>query len=116
MMQISTAGPLIFPEPVSRLFMWQFLSLAGPGITTTQVNPSCVSATGSITANGTGGTLPYTYSINGGAYTGTNIFNNLTPGTYAVSVMDGTGCTTGVNITLTGASARGYPGSTKRIL
>jgi len=98
------AGPPDIPGACLTTIYVAVPSLGGPGITTTQVNPSCVSATGSITANGTGGSLPYTYSINGGAYTGTNIFNNLTPGTYAVSVMDGTGCTTGVNITLTGAS------------
>ena len=99
-----TTGPPDIPGACLTTIYVSVPSLGGPGITTTQVNPSCVSATGSITANGTGGTLPYTYSINGGAYTGTNVFNNLIPGTYAVSVMDGTGCTTGVNITLTGAS------------
>jgi uncharacterized protein (DUF2141 family) len=77
-------------------------STGGPAISTTQVNPSCTAATGSITANASAGLPPYTYSINGGAYTGVNIFNNLTPGVYAISVMDGTGCTNGVSVLLTG--------------
>jgi hypothetical protein len=47
------------------------------------------------------GTAPYTYSINGGAFTGT-IPTNLTPGTYAVVVMNSLGFTTvSQNITIT---------------
>lgn len=75
-------------------------STGGPSIATTQVNPDCTSNTGSITATGSGGTGPYTYSIDGGPYTSTNIFTGLTAGVHAVSVKDATGCANGVNITL----------------
>ncbi|WP_264535897.1 T9SS type A sorting domain-containing protein [Flavobacterium sp. N1736] len=44
--------------------------------------------TASITANGVGGKTPYSYSLNGGAYQTNNIFNNLTAGTYTVTVTD----------------------------
>ena len=77
-------------------------STGGPSLTTTQVNPSCISATGSINATATAGTAPFTFSINGGAYTAANTFNNLTPGVYAISIMDGTGCTNGVTVTISG--------------
>ena len=79
-------------------------STGGPSISTTQINPTCASPNGSITATGTGGTLPYSYSINGGAFFASGTFNNLVPGTYAVTVKDGTGCITGVNVTLANPS------------
>jgi SprB repeat len=77
-------------------------STGGPLVTATQVNPACTAASGSITATGAAGVPPYNYSINGGAYTANNVFNNLTPGVYAISVQDGTGCTNGITVTLTG--------------
>jgi SprB repeat len=61
-------------------------------ITTTQINASCGNANGSITAAGGGGAAPYTYSINGGAYQASGVFNGLTAGTYAVATKDITGC------------------------
>ena len=59
------------------------------GLTTTKQNPLCGGeATGSITVNGTGGTTPYTYRINGGTYQSSNTFNNLVAGIYTVDVKD----------------------------
>ncbi|ALM49000.1 hypothetical protein AMR72_08925 [Flavobacterium psychrophilum] len=40
-----------------------------------------------------GGTAPYTYSINGTAFAGTTTFTGLTAGTYKVTVKDASGCT-----------------------
>ncbi len=39
-----------------------------------------------------GGTGPYDYSFNGGAYGATTTFNGLSPGNYTISVRDATGC------------------------
>jgi hypothetical protein len=46
---------------------------------------------------------PYTYSIDGGGFTGTTSYTNLAVGTYAVTVRDANGCefTDNVNIATT---------------
>lgn len=55
----------------------------------TSVNqPGCV-CDGSITLQGSGGQLPYQYSINNGVtYQNSNIYTDLCPGIYTVSVKD----------------------------
>ncbi len=57
----------------------------------TSTNPTQGNSDGSITANGTGGTQPYTYVWNNGAQTQT--ISNLPAGTYTVTITDNTGCT-----------------------
>lgn len=55
----------------------------------TVVNASCTNTTGgSVTLATTGGIAPYSYSINGGAFTNSNIFSSLAQGTYTVTVKD----------------------------
>lgn len=46
-----------------------------------------------ITASGNGGTPPYEYSLNGGAYQSSGTFSNLAPGSYTITVRDAHGCT-----------------------
>ncbi|WP_432410694.1 T9SS type B sorting domain-containing protein [Rasiella sp. SM2506] len=54
---------------------------------------SCL-ATGTITVTGvTGGTPPYTYSIDGINFQASPIFTGLTPGTYSVVIKDANDCT-----------------------
>ncbi len=50
--------------------------------------PCWDSANGEITATGTGGVSPYEYSLNGGAFQSSNIFSNLVPGDYEVTIRD----------------------------
>jgi gliding motility-associated-like protein len=54
---------------------------------------ACASSTGTITIGATtGGTGPYTYSVNASPYTGTTSYTGLAAGTYTVSVKDAVGC------------------------
>jgi hypothetical protein len=55
---------------------------------------------GSVVATVTGGTSPYSYSINGGEQQPTSGFYDLTSGTYTVMVEDINGCTASSNATI----------------
>ncbi|OHT46308.1 T9SS type A sorting domain-containing protein [Flavobacterium tructae] len=61
-----------------------------PLTTTAAVTPiTCIITTGTITITPNGGTLPYQYSIdNGNTYSSSNVFSNLSAGTYNVKVLD----------------------------
>ena len=63
---------------------------AGAG---SQTNVDCEgNATGSITAEATGGNPPYTYSINGSPFQASNTFNGLTAGNYTITIKDSNDC------------------------
>lgn len=67
----------------------------GPALAATMapVNTSCTGVNnGSITVTPTNGSAPYQYSINGGAFQPGNVFSNLAPGTYFISVKDAGNC------------------------
>lgn len=53
------------------------------------VNANCGNlSAGSITVNATGGIVPYTYSINGGPFQGSNVFSGLTQGVKTITIKD----------------------------
>src|SRR4029079_1235336 len=56
--------------------------------------------TGSITATASGGTGPYTFSLNGGAVQASNTFSNLNAGVYTITAQDANGCSGGVAVTV----------------
>ncbi len=58
--------------------------------------------TNSLTANGVGGTPPYTYLWNTGATTQT--ITDLHPGTYTVTITDANGCTVVLQYTIPGSA------------
>jgi gliding motility-associated-like protein len=57
------------------------------------VQPNCAGNTGSITVNASGGVMPYTYSKNGTSFATGSTFNNLSSGSYTITVKDANGCT-----------------------
>ena len=95
-----TVGPPDIPGACLTTIFVAVPSTGGPLISTTQINPTCTSSNGSITATGSGGTAPYSYNINGGPYFSSGVFNNLAPGVYAVAVQDVTSCVTGIDVIL----------------
>lgn len=67
-----------------------------------QQNLSCFGGSnGSVILNGTGGLLPYTYSLNGGTSQPSNAFTNLPAGTHNAVVTDAAGCSGNVSFTIT---------------
>lgn len=75
-------------------------------LATTSVTPAtCLNPTGTITITATGGIVPYQYSSdNGVTYVSSNIFTNLTPGTYAIAVRDAENNITSVKTEITTAN------------
>lgn len=67
----------------------------------TQRNVKCFSGNdGQISASVSGGIAPYQFNI-GGAWQSTGLFNNLTAGTYTLTVRDFNGCTKNLVVTIT---------------
>jgi len=56
---------------------------------------------GSVTVAGSGGTLPYEYSINAGAWQSSGTFGSLTAGSYIVTIRDNNLCTFDIPVTIT---------------
>ncbi|MEN9340518.1 MAG: hypothetical protein RIQ62_1830 [Bacteroidota bacterium] len=56
-------------------------------------NPSCNTIqNGSIQYSAIGGSAPYQYALNAGAYTGSGSFSSLSNGTYTLHIKDNQGC------------------------
>jgi hypothetical protein len=78
---VGTTSPVFIAMAVAPLSV---VKLSGTNVT-------CNGTTGSLTVGGSGGTAPYTYSIDGGAYQASNTFSPLTHGDHIVRVKDNTG-------------------------
>jgi guanyl-specific ribonuclease Sa len=76
-----------------------------PLVTAYTIAATCNNNDGSIVTSGSGGTIPYTYSINGTVYQSSNTFSNLSAGFYTVYIKDARDCitTTGVTVQNIGA-------------
>lgn len=77
---------------------------AGPSLTATSTASSCNVNDGTITATASGGTAPYTYSLDGVTYQGSNVFSGLAPGNYIVYVKDNNNCIKTTTVTVLNAS------------
>ena len=84
----STAGCIASTSVLVTVF-------ANPTALAVTTTPSgCAAATGTITIGTvTGGTGPFTYSVNGSGFTGTTSYTSFAAGTYSVVVKDVNGCT-----------------------
>lgn len=78
-------------------------SSSGPTAqSTSTINSTCGNANGILNIGATtGGTGPYTYSVNGSAYTSTVSYTGLAAGTYSVIVKDASGCLFTTSATVT---------------
>jgi hypothetical protein len=85
--------------------------------TITSATPCTTPANGGIAVSATGGTAPYTYNRNGGAFQSSNIFNGLAAGTYSIIAKDANGCTSAaVNATVTNAATGPLFNAVKAVL
>ncbi|MEG4547467.1 SprB repeat-containing protein, partial [Microcoleus sp. Aus8_D2] len=66
---------------------------------------NCGVPNGSVTVTASGGTAPYSYTIDGGASQTSPIFNGLAAGPHTVVVTDNRGCTRNLVITITATSS-----------
>ncbi|QIE59037.1 tandem-95 repeat protein [Rasiella rasia] len=67
---------------------------------TAQTDIVCESGLGSVTVEASGGTAPYSYTLDGGAPQGSGTFNNLAAGTYTVTAIDSNLCSDTVQVTI----------------
>ena len=78
-------------------------------------SPACgVGATGTATANVTGGTAPFTYAWSSGSTAATAA--NLAPGNYTVTVTDANGCTGTASTTISAGSSLTVSASSTDVL
>src|SRR4029453_15394070 len=99
---VTDANGCVFPPPEERV-----KNKGGPtAVVVTPTDASCGNSNGTVTVGAvTGGVAPYTYSINGSAFTTTTVYNNLAAGPYTIAVTDNNGCTftaPAVNVNNTG--------------
>ncbi|MFM8951060.1 MAG: beta strand repeat-containing protein, partial [Bacteroidota bacterium] len=67
---------------------------SGISATSNSTNSTCGNSDGSLTINATGGTGPYSYSINNGNTSqGSSVFNLMPSGSYNILITDANGCT-----------------------
>ncbi|HMT29897.1 MAG TPA: T9SS type A sorting domain-containing protein, partial [Bacteroidia bacterium] len=83
-----------------------------PAVSASVTPTACSSSNGIITASGSGGTAPLTYSINGTTFQASNIFNSLATGPYTVTVKDANGCTSATNVVMTNVANLSITAST----
>lgn len=78
-------------------------AIGGPSITNILITDVLCNGeqTGSISFSGTGGTTPYSYSLNNGSNQTSSTFNNLSAGSYTITVTDATNCPNSQNVQIT---------------
>ncbi|MDB5197148.1 MAG: hypothetical protein JWP88_1519 [Flaviaesturariibacter sp.] len=89
-------------DPAVEIFGADTIRINKTGIAvsaTAVATPSlCGPGSGSIVLSNPVGTAPFQYSIDGGNFQASNVFNNLVQGNYTVIVKDASGCTSNVAV------------------
>ncbi len=80
--------------------------------TASVTNAACGTTTGSAIISASGGNPPYTYSLDGGAFSTASGFPNLLIGAHTVTVKDAPGCTFDVSVTISGTPTPVAPTAT----
>ena len=98
--QVRDANGCIFSVDVT------ITNASGPSaIVTTPANASCGLSNGAITLGTvTGGSAPFTYSVDASAFTTSTSYNGKAAGSYTVQVKDANGCIFSTDVILTNAS------------
>lgn len=97
----------------SNLDEWEILEAIEVSIVDITNESSEGECDGSIEVSATGGTGPYTYSIDGGSFGGSAIFTGLCPGTYIITAKDSEGNEGSVTVELfTNVTCGDYSGAT----
>jgi gliding motility-associated-like protein len=87
------------------------------GTVTAQTNVTCNGAKdGSVNITVTGGTTPYTFSIDAGAAQASGTFGGLLPGSHAVTVNDANLCSVNLPFTVTEPAALSIESSSKDVV
>ncbi|WP_461305114.1 Ig-like domain-containing protein, partial [Aureisphaera sp.] len=73
---------------------------SGLSISITAQTDILCGAPSSVTATATGGTAPYSYSLDGGTAQASGTFTDLAAGDYTISVLDANGCSSSVAVTI----------------
>ena len=85
------------------------LTLVNPvqvGITNLSIiNPGCLGGGGTVSYSGSGGSSPYSYSIDGINFVSAGLFSNLSNGSVTIYVRDGNNCTADTTFTINGTAA-----------
>lgn len=84
--------------------------------TTTTANPCVTPSNGSITVTASGGTGPYTYNINGGAFQSSNQFTGLSAGAFTIIIKDVNGCTGTLSVTVSATAPGALFNDVKQVL
>jgi gliding motility-associated-like protein len=84
-------------------------TVGGSVLTQTNIAGCNAGNTGAVTISPSGGSAPYSYSIDNGPAQGGAVFNNLSGGGHSVRITDANGCTAVVPVTIiqTGSSITG---------
>lgn len=74
--------------------------LPAPALQIQVTSPVCGSSNGVIQMNGSGGTAPYSYSMDGTTFQPVSVFNGLNAGIYKAMIRDAAGCSSSQDIVL----------------